>query len=378
MRIVLHIGSSKTGTTALQTSLTQQAGFLARQGILYPAVRSRPINHHFLAMHLRERTGLPRVFRSIYKNRPDLLSRDFEANWNDVRRQIRKYKPHTLVLSSECLFNASDLERGAEFRDQLRQFSDDISIVAYIRQPSAMYLSGLQQTLKSYGGFHPPAAANFRQGIEFYETLFNCQANVAAYDRTTLANGDIVTDFVQRHLPTIDVRQLKFDPLQLNETLSAEIMSILQDYRRVNHPDADSVPSIEHRHFRMQLQALEHRFGLHRRPSMHEGIGHFIDHASVDLLWLRETRGISFRGIEYDAIRPAADNPYRNCSRVADICEVDEDRKQEILMRLMKKAVTPSIRMPAYIDSWLRRRLGNRTLRSIHAAMRAIKTRVVG
>jgi hypothetical protein len=376
MRIVLHIGSSKTGTTALQASLTRNAHYLRQHGVLYPAVRAHPISHHFMAMRLLERTGLARSIRTLYKDHPDLVVKDYEANWRDVRRQVRKYRPHTLVLSSETLFMVTDAERGAEFRDLLRQFSDDISIVAYLRQPSAFYLSGVQQVLKSSGTFQPPAGIDFRASIEFYESLFGSRVNVAAFDRATLANGDIVSDFVQRYLPTVDAGKMSPERSQTNETLSAETMSILQDYRRVNHPDSDYMLFIDSARFRMRLQEIEHRFGFRRRPSLREGLGPFIDHASVDLLWLRETRGITFPNIEYDRIRPAIDNPYQECRKVSDICEMDEARRQEILMRVIKEIVTPPRRIPANLELWLKRRSGNRTLRSIRDAMRAIKRRL--
>jgi hypothetical protein len=378
MRIVLHIGSSKTGTTALQASLTRNTRYLRQNGVLYPAVRSHPISHHFMTMRLLERTGMGRTFRPLYKDRPDLLAKDYEANWRDVRGQVRKYRPHTLVLSSEILFRASDVERAKEFRDLLRRFSDDISIVAYLRQPSAFYLSGVQQALKSSSTFQPPAGINFRTNIEFYEALFGCRVNVAAFDRATLANGDIVSDFVQRYLPTVDAGKMSPELTQTNETLSAETMSILQDYRRVNHPDSDYMLSIDTARFRMRLQEIEHRFGFRQRPSLREGIGRFIDHASVDLLWLQESRGIVFPNIEYDRIGPVTDNPYQHCRKVADICEVDEARRQEIMMRVIREIVTPPRRMPANLELWLKRRSGSRTLRSIRDAVRAIKTRMAG
>lgn len=293
-----------------------------------------------------------------------------------MRRQIRVSSSHSLVLSSEILFFATDLERRREFRDRLFQLGHDISIVAYIRQPSAYYLSSIQQQLKSSSTFQAPSAFGFRERIAFFETIFERQVETIPYDRTSLLNGDIADDFIQRYFPSVVLPELEPEHTGVNESVSAESMALLQEYRGINHPDADYEIFREGQRFRMLLQQIESHYGLHARPRLREGIASFIDQATVDLLWLRDTRGIIFQGINYDNIGAITDNPYRNCQMVSDICEVDDRRKQEILMRAIKEGMTSRGRMPARLEQWLRRRTGNRNLRAIRNALYAVKRRL--
>lgn len=376
MRILLHLGSPKTGTTALQARMTACSAQLARQGVLYPRVSSHPITHHFLSFMLRERTGLPRLFRPLYRDHPDWLAQDFARDWNEVRAQVRKHAPRTLVLSSESLYVATDVERGPAFRDLLRSLSPDISLIAYIRRPSEYYLSRIQQDLKSSSTFVPPAPINFRQRIEFFETLFGQQAELVAYDRANLHQGDITADFVHRFLPGTSLRAPEKNP-GVNETLSAESMSLLQEYRQVNHPREDYEIFPGSIHFRMALHKTERETGLFVRPRLHPDVADYIDHATVDLLWLRDTRDIVFPGIDYGRLQQCTgERPdFRSCKRVADVCELDEQRRTSILMRTIQTGFTRSSRVPPRLRNWLKRRAGDPKLQAIRAMLHAVKSR---
>lgn len=377
MRILLHLGSPKTGTTALQARMTGCFSELTRQGVLYPRVSSHPISHHFLSFMLREKTGLPRLFRQLYRDHPAWLARDFARDWNQVKAQVRKHAPHTLVLSSESLYVATDVERGPAFRDMLRSLSPEISLVAYIRRPSQYYLSRIQQDLKSSSTFAPPGPINFRQRIEFFETLFGQPAALVAYNRENLHQGDITADFIHRFLPDT-ILSAPDKGSGVNETLSAESMSLLQEYRRINHPVDDYEIFPGSIRFRMALQNTEREEGLYIRPVLHPGVTDYIDHATIDLIWLRDTRGFVFSGIDYDRLgRSGVEWPsFQSCKRVADVCEVDEDRKAEILMRTIKAGFTLSNRIPPGLERWLKRRAGNRGLHAIRAALHAVKRRL--
>lgn len=375
MRILLHIGSPKTGTTALQACMTENHALLANQGVLYPRVSSHPITHHFLSFLLRERTGLPRLFRQLYRDHPDWLARDFARDWNEVKAQVQKYVPHTLVLSSESLYVATDVERGPAFRDLLRSLSPDISLVAYIRRPSEYYLSLIQQSLKSSSRFTAPGPINIRQRIEFFETLFEQPVVIIPYDRAHLHQSDITADFLHRFLPKVALPS-NVVGVGVNETLSAESMALMQAYRRVNHPDDDYEIFSGSVRFRMMLQKVEREAGLYRRPKLHAEIANFVDHSTIDLHWLRDTRGIIFPGIDYDRVGAVEGGDICGYAQVAEICEVDENRKAEILMRTVKAGFTLQSRLPLGLERWLKRRAGNTRLRAIRAALHAIKRRL--
>lgn len=360
MRVILHIGMPKTGTTALQTSLARNSAALRHHGMLYPLVESN-VSHQFLSLPLRERTGLPRELRGIYEGHPELIQRDFQRDWHRMLRQIERYKPHTLILSSERLLRVSDMERAEAFRDSLRQLSADILVVAYVRQPSSRYLSSVQQTLKGTGDFRAPGSIRFREQLERYATLYPGQLRVATFDREQMRDGDIVTDFAERFLAQDAVELLREKRHVENETVSAEAMAIMQDYHLVNRPGMGFGVQWDTSVFWRHLRLAERRYGLYTRPRLRHEIAEFIDRTSIDQLWLRDAYSIVFPQVDYDTIVEADANPYSELTRV------DEAIKRELLMRMLKEQQRSWLHVSPAWFALLKRHGGNPLFRQVRA-----------
>src|SRR5690606_33939181 len=115
-------------------------------------------------------------------------------------------------------------------------------------------------------------------------------------------DGDVVADFAARFLPgTGDVLRAIAHP-KVKPSMSGEAMAIVQDYRRRHHPDANNRftrdTGLVIRHLARQEAAL----GGQRRPVLRPEIRTMVDGASSDLRWLRNTLGVTFTGVDYDAV----------------------------------------------------------------------------
>lgn len=358
MKLILHVGMSKTGTTALQTFMSNNRSQLAKHGILYPSVNSSPENHNFLSLFLRQNDFTPRKFLSIYHGNKELMMSDAELNWQQIKTQINKYKPSIMILSGEQIFRGFQVGDVSAFRSRLKELASDIQVVLYVRKPSAHYLSLAQQSLKASSRVPLLGNLSFRKVIETIEENFKIKPIVIEYNRSKLYKEDIRSDFIQRSLPDM---QLELDYSysgDINESLSAESMAILQDFRAVNYPQLDNIFTPDSQVLVNVLQNLEKKYKLNKRPVLIKEVADFIDYSCLDLRFLEENYGIRFSGIDYDCI---AKTEFKSNSsmKVADICIVDEENKSKILMLALKELTKPKRILPNSLHIWIQRRVGS-------------------
>lgn len=158
MRIFVHIGHYKCGTTALQRRLSSERKSLAAQGIVYPKLErmvdgARPLpNHSALAFEILAQAGghLPawyRERRASMRNAPDL-----ETLQDRLREQVEAAAEagSDVILSSEELMRfggADDPERLVE--TLVEPLGDaDITAFAHLRRPDAHMPSFYNQLIK--------------------------------------------------------------------------------------------------------------------------------------------------------------------------------------------------------------------------------------
>ena len=379
MKLLLHIGMPKTGSTALQAAFTNYRALLLRHGVLYPEVGFDPSNHCFLDGFMRPPKLLTnRTLTTLLGGKdPDYTAKVLETNWIQIKQQINKHNPHTVILSGETMFRGFETGNSGTFKSRLLDLTDDIQVVTYIRQPSKRYLSDVQERLKRSSSFPPPAAASIRKTLEICEALFGRKPKVMMYERDLHLAGDITSDFLGRLLPELGPVIPQVSSPVLNKSLSAESMAILQDYREAIYPDADNLFMEDSSRLRWLLQRTEKNHDLFRRPVLFAEIGHFIDNASIDLLWLEKNYDIRFGGIDYSAIKESTDNPYRSFSKVSDICVVDVARKQRILMLVTHAQLSQQMRTLSYrLRIWsykYKYHASSRILQRTHAGLRWLR-----
>jgi hypothetical protein len=137
MQLILHVGLPKTGSSALQSYLSEHSDELARLGISYPW--SAPA----------ESTLIPtsgngaRIAHYIASGEVSLAARELaEATSTDA---------NTLVLSSE-LFGLFGVNEWSSFKDFCTGSGiDRVTIVAFFREPIGYLSSAYNQTVKRGG-----------------------------------------------------------------------------------------------------------------------------------------------------------------------------------------------------------------------------------
>jgi len=341
LRILLHVGMPKAGSTALQAALADARDRLARHGILYPRGPLISRTHNFIMAGLEERPRqMPRLLRNAYRDRLDEVGPDFDKWLVELRSGIASRRPETLVLSSEWLFRLRGESRFDRLAEILRSLGDSVEVIAYVRRPSDQYLSSAQQILKGPHIIKPVAPIRYRGPIEGFTRIAD-QVHVLKYDRAGFPGGDIVRHFLQTFTPEALAGVATGgggDVAAVNATISAEGMAILAAYRRVNHRRRRNRFTADTDRVLRAIRAADLAVGGNTRPRLLASVRDEIDLASADLLWLRDAYGIVFDEIDYERI-VAPDLPVREMKRrpksIGEICEIDAARYEKVLMRSM-------------------------------------------
>lgn len=372
--VILHIGSSKTGSTALQAACRKHAAALLAAGVLYPKVSSHAISHHFLGMHFISANRLLRIFGKDYAGSQKGISADFNNQWKSIKRQVARHKPDVLLLSSELLFVVPDSQKAAALLRLLDDLAGSLQVVAYIRRPSDFYLSRVQQDLKHSDNLMPPAAIAFRAVIESWEQLLGVPVQLAPFARECLRDGDIFRDFIDRYLPQVDLA----DDLvagRENQTLSPEGMALLQDFHRANKSAGGVLQTENARRFRSALKKAERLEGKPAKPALFPEIADYIDRSSTDLLWLDERYGIRFQGIRLDLIGAGGVRSFQKIAQVAEICEIDSVRKEALLLGVVQQLLSARIGFAEFLLSRYSRFLPSNLLLRINRVVRYWRAR---
>jgi len=122
---ILHLGTHKTGTTALQAFLARNADLLSEKGFYYRPIGSRWRNHHEMVTGFHHGQSLGREV---------------------LQGLIRDCGDRTLLISSEMLIEPFvDVDRFLRCLDGW-----DVRAIAYIRHPSDIIVSAWNEVVRGY------------------------------------------------------------------------------------------------------------------------------------------------------------------------------------------------------------------------------------
>ena len=142
MRLVLHIGSTKTGSSALQATLYARRAALHEVGVHYPTHGVSAGAHHLLAAAIH-----PGAWRMHAHELPEDRDAYFRTTAAAILREARSAGAHTTLLSSEYLWGSLAPEIYKAFRDGFAGV--DFEIVAYVRRQDEWATSSYMQAVKS-------------------------------------------------------------------------------------------------------------------------------------------------------------------------------------------------------------------------------------
>lgn len=142
MRVVIHVGASKTGSTALQRSLDRARDALRLEGVLYSATGTVSWAHHLIAAALHD---------TAWQLHTDALPGDHAAYatdaLNSILREARQEGCHTVLLSSEYFWSTSNYAALRTLRAATA--GCEVTVVAFVREIDPWLASTYLQAVKS-------------------------------------------------------------------------------------------------------------------------------------------------------------------------------------------------------------------------------------
>lgn len=177
--VYLHIGTMKTGTSAIQSFLAANRELLESQGYAYPEIKIELPrqyiirNAHFLVCSADEVTGKPVDEKTILENgyaQIEELTKNFE----------------NIVLSDEVIWHRSKKEDNF-WRDLIDRFNSigcEVKIIVYLRRQDMAAMSvynqnvkGGQMTSETFDEYLDGGGADFCQ-LDYYEQLKKIEKDV--------------------------------------------------------------------------------------------------------------------------------------------------------------------------------------------------------
>lgn len=248
--LLLHIGTPKTGTTALQYALGDNAGLLSERGVLFPMDTGR---NHIRLVLCAARPGLAGSIARRLDIAPEDIEAEAEAFLAGLEAGMERHD--RCVLSSEFLYEMFREEELIRLRDALRRVFPTIRIAVYLRPQDSMFASEVSQRIKA-GATQPDRFLQYDPGRYDYLGRLRKWAEVFGHDaihavpfETARAHPrGTAGDFFERFSLPATVTRAK----QVNPSLDATKLVVL---RRITLAVQDHARAAEIR--RAAIAALE-------------------------------------------------------------------------------------------------------------------------
>ncbi|OFC70111.1 hypothetical protein [Alteromonas confluentis] len=190
MKIFIHVGPGKTGSSAIQKWLNDHSDILLQRGFYYPS-------HGVDENGISSGNALS-IFE--YNSNSELCFSEDKAN--AILKKARTKGCHSLILSSEAFI--------ARFEPILNAFSS-CEFIYYIRNPLECAESLYNQSVKRHFNTEPISEPKigYKRLIKLKNAVSKkagCSINVRLYGKQFFKGGDIVSDF----LDAISIKE-KFD-----------------------------------------------------------------------------------------------------------------------------------------------------------------------
>jgi hypothetical protein len=362
MRLTLHIGTTKSGSTSLQVALSRSALSLARAGVYYDHHKR---NQNRLELLVRDPSRWTRQHKAMDDRARARGVRTAEGIVARLRKATRGRRYAEAIVSAEylSLFNAGEAGR---LLDRLDLPDVEIQVVCYVRRPSHHWLSVSQQLLKASSTF--PAAIDYRYNVQEMLEAWQSDSRVRRMivrpaDRSQLARGSIVSDFVVNVVPAAVMAEVD---ARLNESMTTEMAILLQRFRSATPLGMDNRSRQVGR--RVLEAILEVSRDVPGTPlQARQELLDLVDKQHVATLrWLTSTYGVQLvPADELDRLEALAIDPFLGReTRVEEICRsFNQDALDRLNAGVLYHLVREEHRPPAWLT--LLARLGARIRRGI-------------
>ena len=238
-RLILHVGTIKTGSSSIQQSFGKGRDALLSYNIHYPNIR--PKNHifNFVPIFL-DNPDSSFVFRMQLKASEDKHAKveNYRKTWV---KEIASCKKDNFIISAEGLtqphFTIDAVKRLKTFVDQ---YFEQVIIIAYVRHFNQWIPSRIQQAIRNSDTMMDiqelvnhllecPPSMSYKQSLQKWEKVFGRENLVVRpFDPKTFYNGSLLSDFFQA--VGLPADEISIPEIRSNESIGKHGVAFLQKY----------------------------------------------------------------------------------------------------------------------------------------------------
>lgn len=236
--LYLHIGTEKTGSTALQVVSDINRRTLLEHGIFYPRTPGER-NHTKLTLFAAEAPNTLDL-RRLARLFPDTAYEQFKARFaEELRSEVAANPCPRVFLSNEHLSSRlKTVEEIARLAAILHPLARTVKIVVYLRPQPELFLSTYSTSIKAgrTKALEPPKKDqhpryNYENLLSLWAEVFG-EENILVriYDRKTLIGHDVVKDFfsIMDYDPGAEIEI----PTTLNARLDHDSLRFLLEFNK--------------------------------------------------------------------------------------------------------------------------------------------------
>lgn len=326
MRLTIHCGPPKTGTTALQLGLSAMQSDLLDRGVLYPRL-DRGRNHKWLTPGFISYDDLPKVLRRRYDR--DLTEKQVthrsETAWEHFRNSVDGFQGSEIVLSSGAFFHIREVTQARRLESRLAMFDVDTRFVLYLRDPVDLYYSQVRHNATAYGTIKPYQPLTIRRFEHAITEVFDCHLLVRKLEDAS----DITSDFLRFCFDEFDGLP-EFRSRLANQSLSNEAIQYLIDYRTVHFPQSFGRRVWQLETLRDLLHEIDSEVDRTAKVGLRADVGSRIRATTPEACYWRDRFGIDFTNGRADSHEEAGPSDSTSGLQFGDVCVVDADRLEAI------------------------------------------------
>ncbi|AKF25716.1 hypothetical protein YH65_10210 [Sulfurovum lithotrophicum] len=244
--LFLHIGTEKTGTTSIQSTLRHNEIILKAHSILFPSSPLLGGNYSGFVYSFLEPEEMITVLKQAGAGEYEGVFRDNPHFILDtLSKQIRSSECQTVIISSELLHSRITTdEEIKKIKAWAEKEFDEITVVCYLRRQVDMMISAFSTRLKEGGDVNAmipelfenfidhltkeeelPHYIDYRKMLDQWSRYFPDMV-CREFSRDTMLDGDVVKDFLSLVAPQLQMEQIEI-PQEKNQTLDGKVLELL-------------------------------------------------------------------------------------------------------------------------------------------------------
>ena len=332
MKIVIHAGMHKTGTSTIQNTFSalaeQQKDF-----VYAPALGQGHNSLFILGFHDEEQLENYYLFRHQDMRLPQLLRHKQEIRARLDAAIAESTRP--LFLFSQEAMRGHFLGGVQRFADYCRSKSDDIQVLIYVRPPVSFSASMYQEIVKLD---LVTRATPLAQPVEYrrrFQPLIDCfgaqRVQFKLYDRALLKDGDVALDFAAEIGVALSPNQV----LHRNESLGLETIALLYAFKSQLPPRRPAPYRLwQNDKFVAALASLDTSASNNRRlrftPQLAKGL---LASQQADIKWMEQRLGASLEE-DIDSAPADAAMPIDAAEDLLPIAEAQTEAAEQLAATL--------------------------------------------